>query len=124
MPRRRPTLANVGASRTQAFVALAAKISRLALDQMLWRGKWKITPAALKQLGTTEAWRSHAPADTTPEEIYGKNGSMGHFFNEPFTTRHDLQAALAENHGGGVSMDVIEALVACCGPRVESDTSK
>ena len=103
-------------------VALAAGISRLTLDQMLWRGEWKITPAALQQLATTETWRSHAPADTTPEEIYGKNGSMGHFFNEPFTTRHDLQAALAENHGGGVSMEIIEALVACCGPRVEGIT--
>jgi len=123
MPRRRPTLANVGASRTQAFVALAAKISRLALDQMLWRGKWKITPAALKQLGTTEAWRSHAPADTTPEEIYGKNGSMSHLFNEPFATRADLQDALVQNHGGGVQMEVIEALAALCGPRVEGPGS-
>jgi len=100
-------------------VALAAKISRLTLDQMLWRGEWKITPAALKQLATTEAWRFHAPADTTPEEIYGKNGSMGHLFNEPFATRADLQDALAENHGGGVPMEVIEALAALCGPRVE-----
>jgi hypothetical protein len=91
-------------------VALAAKISRLTLDQMLWRGEWKITPAALKQLGTTEAWRSHAPADTTPEEIYGKNGSMSHLFNEPFATRADLQDALGQNHGGGVKMEVIEAL--------------
>jgi hypothetical protein len=100
-------------------VALAAKISRLTLDQMLWRGEWKITPAALKQLGTTEAWRSHAPADTTPEEIYGKNGSMSHLFNEPFATRADLQDALGQNHGGGVQMEVIEALAALCGPRVE-----
>ena len=66
MPRRRSTLANEGASRTQVFVALAVKISRLTLDQMLWRGEWKITQAALKQLATTEAWHSHAPADTTP----------------------------------------------------------
>jgi hypothetical protein len=100
-------------------VALAAKISRLTLDQMLWRGEWKITPAALKQLGTTEAWRSHAPADTTPEEIYGKNGSMSHLFSEPFATRADLQDALVQNHGGGVQMEVIEALAALCGPRVE-----
>jgi hypothetical protein len=105
-------------------VALAAKISRLTLDQMLWRGEWKITPAALKQLATTEAWRSHAPADTTPEEIYGKNGSMSHLFNEPFATRADLQDALAQNHGGGVQMEVIEALAALCGPRVESGVVK
>lgn len=103
-------------------VALAAGISRLTLDQMLWRGEWKITPAALQQLATTEAWRTHAPADTTPAQIYGKNGSIGHLFNLPFTTRHDLQAALVENHGGGVSMEIIEALVACCGPRVEGVT--
>jgi hypothetical protein len=104
-------------------VALAAKVSRLTLDQMLWRGEWKITPAALKQLGTTEAWRSHAPADTTPEEIYGKNGSMSHLFNEPFATRADLQDALGQNHGGGVQMEVIEALAALCGPRVEGSGS-
>jgi hypothetical protein len=78
-----------------------------------------ITPAALNQLGTTEAWRSHAPADTTPEAIYGKNGSMSHLFNEPFATRADLQDALAQNHGGGVQIEVIEALAALCGPRVE-----
>jgi hypothetical protein len=99
--------------------ARVAGISRLTLDQMLWRGEWKITPAALRQLATTDAWRSYAPADTTPDGIYGKNGALGHLFNQPFTTRHDLQAALAENHGGGVAMEVIEALVACCGPRVE-----
>jgi hypothetical protein len=105
-------------------VALAAKISRLTLDQMLWRGEWKITPAALKQLGTTEAWRSHAPADTTPEEIYGKNGSMSHLFSEPFATRADLQDALGQNHGGGVQMEVIEALAALCGPRLDGDAAQ
>ena len=105
-------------------VALAAKISRLTLDQMLWRGEWKITPAAIKQLATTEAWRSHAPADTTPEEIYGKNGSMSHLFNEPFATRADLQDALGQNHGGGVQMEVIEALAALCGPRLDGDPAQ
>jgi hypothetical protein len=105
-------------------VALAAKISRLTLDQMLWRGEWKITPAALEQLASTEAWRSHAPADTTPEEIYGKNGSMSHLFNEPFATRADLQDALGQNHGGGVQMEVIEALAALCGPRLDGDAAQ
>ena len=83
-----------------------------------------VTPAALKQLGTTEAWRSHAPADTTPEEIYGKNGSMSHLFNEPFATRADLQDALGQNHGGGVQMEVIEALAALCGPRLDGDAAQ
>ena len=83
-----------------------------------------VTPAALKQLATTEAWRSHAPADTTPEEIYGKNGSMNHLFNEPFATRADLQDALVQNHGGGVQMEVIEALAALCGPRLDGDVSQ
>ena len=105
-------------------VALGAKISRLTLDQMLWRGEWKITPAALKQLATTEAWRTHATADTTPEEIYGKNGSMSHLFNEPFATRADLQDALGQNHGGGVQMEVIEALAALCGPRLHGDAAQ
>ena len=110
-------------TRVAEAVAAAAGLSRLTLDQMLWRGEWKITPAALKQLAATKAWRTHGPTGATPESIYGKNGAMGHFFNEPFTTRHDLQAALVENHGGGVSMDVIEALVPCCGPRTESPST-
>jgi hypothetical protein len=80
-----------------------------------------VTPAALKQLGATEAWRSHAPADTTPEDIYGKNGSMSHLFNKPFVSRADLQDALGQNHGGGVQMEVIEALAALCGPRLDGD---
>jgi hypothetical protein len=65
----------------------------------------------------------HDPADTTPEEIYGKHGSMGHLFNVPFATRADLQEALAQNHGGGVQMEVIEALAGLCGPRVEGARS-
>ena len=83
-----------------------------------------VTPAALKQLGATEAWRSHAPADTTPEDIYGKNGSMSHLFNEPFASRADLQDALGQNHGGGVQMEVIEALAALCGPRLDGDAAQ
>jgi hypothetical protein len=100
-------------------VAIAAKISRLTLDQMLWRGEWKITPAALKELGTTEAWRTYGLADTTPEGIYGKNGAIPDLFNVPFTTRHDLWFELTENYRMGVPLEVMEALVACCGPRVE-----
>jgi hypothetical protein len=101
--------------------AMAVEITQDILKSVkvasnLW---WKITPAVLKQLAATEAWRTHAPADTTPEEIYGKDGFMGHLFNVPFATRADLQDALAQNHGGGVQMEVIEALAALCGPRVE-----
>jgi hypothetical protein len=83
-----------------------------------------VTPAALNQLATTEAWRTHAPAGTTPEEIYGKNGSMSHLFNEPFATRADLQDALGQNHGGGVQMEVIEALATLCGPRLDGDAAQ
>jgi hypothetical protein len=112
---------NLSISEEALEAAIAAEISQDSLKSVkvalgLW---WKITPAALKQLAATEAWRTHAPADTTPEEIYGRNGSMGHFFNEPFATRADLQDALGQNHGGGVQMEVIEALAALCGPRVE-----
>ena len=80
-----------------------------------------VTATALKQLGATEAWRHHAPANTTPEEIYGKNGFMGYLFNKPFVSRADLQDALGQNHGGVVQMEVIEALAALCGPRLDVD---
>ena len=104
--------------------AMAVEITQDSLKSVIVasRSWWRITPAAMKQLATTEAWRSHAPADTTPEEIYGKNGSMSHLFNVPFATRADLQDALGQNHGGGVQMEVIEALTALCGPRVEGIT--
>jgi hypothetical protein len=82
---------------------------------------YTVTATALKHLGATEAWRHHAPADTTPEEIYGKNGFMGHLFNKPFVSRADLQDALGQNHGGGVQIEVIEALAALCGPRLDGD---
>ena len=58
-------------------------------------------------------------ADTGPEEIYGKNGSMSQLFDEAFATRADLQGALAQNFGGGAQMEVIEALAALGGPSVE-----
>ena len=103
-------------------VALAAGISRLTLDQMLWRGEWKITPAALQQLATTEAWRTHGLVGFTPESIYGKHGAIPDLFNVPFTTRHDLWFELTENYRMGVPPEVMEALVACCGPLVEGIT--
>ena len=98
-------------------VALAAKISRLTLDQMFWRGEWKITTAALKKLAATATWKSHGPGSFTPEAIYGLNGALGHLFNVSFTTRDELREALVENHGGGVPFKVIETLVEYCGPR-------
>lgn len=100
-------------------VARAARIDRLVLDQLLWRGEWKVTDAALRALGRTEAWRLHAPGGHTPASLYGKGGAMGHLYGVPFETEGDLQAALAENHGGGVPMEVIEVLAALCGPRTE-----
>ena len=44
---------------------------------------------------------------------------MGHLYNVPFATRADLQDALVQNHGGGVAMEIIEALAGLCGPRTE-----
>ena len=104
-------------------VALAAKVSRLTLDQMLWRGEWKITPAALKQLATTEAWRTYGLTGFTPERIYGKNGAIPDLFNVPFPTRDDLRFELTEGHRMGVPIEVIEALVECCGPRLEGPST-
>ncbi len=83
-----------------------------------------VTPAVLEQLATTEAWRTHASPGTTPEEIFGKDGSMRQLFNKPFATRIGLQDALAKNHGGGVQMEVIEALAALCGPRLNGDAAQ
>jgi hypothetical protein len=107
-------------TRVAEAVAAAAGVSRLTLDQMLWRGEWKITQAALKLLATTAAWRRHGLEGFTPEGIYGKNGAIPDLFNVPFATRDDLWFELTENYRMGVPIEVMEALVTCCGPRTES----
>jgi hypothetical protein len=107
-------------------VAEAMGVSRLVLDQMLWRGEWKITQFALDQLEKTAAWKKFAGSYSRfierrvrPADIYGPNGSLdgwGMSFKHP----GELWEVLARNMGGGMPPEVPKALVALCGPRVES----
>ena len=101
-------------------------VSRLVLDQMLWRGEWKITQHALDELEKTAAWKKFAgpysrflDRRARPADIYGPNGALdgwGMTFKHP----GELWEVLARNMGGGMPPAVPKALVALCGPRVES----
>jgi len=111
-------------------VAEAMGISRLVLDQMLWRGEWKITQRALDELEKTAAWKKFAgpysrslDRRARPADIYGPNGALdgwGMSFKHP----GELWEVLARNMGGGILPEVSKALVALCGPRVESLPTK
>ncbi|MEI6156405.1 MAG: hypothetical protein WCP88_04300, partial [bacterium] len=100
-------------------VALAAGISRLTLDQMLWRGEWVVSDTALKQLATTAAWRTFGPVDATPDSIFGRGGSHGNAYNHPYASRHKLRDTLVYLHLWEVRIEAIDALISFCGPRVE-----
>jgi hypothetical protein len=107
-------------------VAEAMGVSRLVLDQMLWRGEWKITQRALDDLENTAAWKKFARGygkvrgrPVRPADIYGSEGMLdgwGMSFKHP----GELWEVLARNMGGGMPPEVPKALVALCGPRVES----
>jgi len=107
-------------------VAEAMGVSRLVLDQMLWRGEWKITQHALDELEKTAAWKKFAgpysrflDRRARPADIYGPNGALdgwGMTFKHP----SELWEVLARNMGGGMPPAVPKALVELCGPRVES----
>jgi hypothetical protein len=101
-------------------------VSRLVLDQMLWRGEWKITQHALDELEKTAAWKKFAgpysrflDRRARPADIYGPNGALdgwGMTFKHP----GELWEVLARNMGGGMPPAVPKTLVELCGPRVES----
>ncbi len=107
-------------------VAEAMGVSRLVLDQMLWRGEWKITQHALDELEKTAAWKKFAgpysrflDRRARPADIYGPNGALdgwGMTFKHP----GELWEVLARNMGGGMPPAVPKTLVELCGPRVES----
>jgi hypothetical protein len=111
-------------------VAEAMGVSRLVLDQMLWRGEWKITQHALDELEKTAAWKKFAgpysrflDRRARPADIYGPNGSLdgwGMTFKHP----GELWEVLARNMGGGMPPEVPKTLVNLCGPRVESLPAK
>ncbi len=81
---------------------------------------WTVDTRSLAALGATTAWQqwvSRLAGDRwTPEAIYGPGGSMPHHFGRPFPTAEALRTALLENMGGGVPIEVIDALVQCCNP--------
>ena len=116
----------VEVTRYAEAVAEAMGVSRLVLDQMLWRGEWKITQRALDELEKTAAWkRFRGPYSrfierpVRPADIYGPNGSLdgwGMSFKHP----GELWDVLARNMGGGMPPEVPKALVELCGPRVET----
>ena len=107
-------------------VAEAMGVSRLVLDQMLWRGAWKITHAALDELEKTTPWKKFARGygevrgrPVRPADIYGPKGMLDGW-GISFKTPGALWEVLARNMGGGMPPEVPKALVALCGPRVES----
>lgn len=81
--------------------------------------RWRVTVAALERLGTTEAfrefaerWDAGAPGDPmTPQRAYGRVIDGG-----AWDSAAAMRSALCSNHGGGIPIAVIDALVACCDP--------
>ena len=107
-------------------VAEAMGVTRLVLDQMLWRGEWKVTQAALDELEKTTPWKKFARGygkvrgrPVRPADIYGPKGMLDGW-GISCKTPGDLWEVLARNMGGGMPPEVPKALVNLCGPRVES----
>ena len=107
-------------------VAEAMGVSRLVLDQMLWRGEWKVTQAALDELEKTTPWKKFARGygkvrgrPVRPADIYGPKGMLDGW-GISCKTPGDLWEVLARNMGGGMPPEVPKTLVNLCGPRVES----
>jgi hypothetical protein len=105
-------------------VAEAAGIPRLVLDQMLWRGEWKVTQYALDALEKTAVWKRWAGnSGAKPDAIYGPKGSL-YGWGVSCKSASELWDILGRNHGGGMPPEVPKTLVNLCGPRVESLPAK
>ena len=111
-------------------VAEAMGVTQLVLDQMLWRGAWKITHAALDELEKTTPWKKFARGygkvrgrPVRPADIYGPQGMLDGW-GISFKTPGDLWEVLARNMGGGMPPEVPKTLMNLCGPRVESLPAK
>ena len=70
---------------------------------------WRITVAALEELGETGILISGE--NLTYLQIYGPNGKMRSYFSETWTSADSMRSDLMQNHGGGVPVEVIEKLV-------------
>ncbi len=89
------------------------------------RGQWRITERSLKALaGTPEwqefarSWQAHGSPDSpiTPEWVYGADGKLSHLWFTAWDSPETMRSDVSCNHGGGVPMSVINALVELSGP--------
>jgi len=88
---------------------------RITVEQAL-KVKWRITHDAFTKLEKSKPWKNWIktagpPSDvTTPVDIYGRNGKLPHF-DRTWDTAEEMGAALTENHGGGVPIEIINQLI-------------
>jgi len=85
---------------------------RITVERPL-RVKWRITDAALTALEKSKAWKAWAKQGhgLTPADIYGPDGKLAVHWDITHDTADSLCSALSDNMGGGVPIDVINALV-------------
>lgn len=76
---------------------------------------WLVDEAVLELLAATDSWKTWATNPRRPpsgaghpSEIFGPTGLQ---FMEPYVSREAMREALMANHGGGVPVPVIEALI-------------
>jgi len=77
----------------------------------------RLSHSALSQLQITEAWLASdfvGRDSFSAEQIYGPEGKLGWLWPLTWQTADEMHAALCTNMGGGVPIDVIDALVAIC----------
>lgn len=82
----------------------------------------RISHDALAKLELTSAWiDSHLPknAGYSAEKIYGPGGKLSRFWSMSWRDAGEMRAELMENMGGGVPIEVSDALVAICFEEVE-----
>ncbi len=85
---------------------------RITVERPL-RAKWRITDVALASLEKSKAWKTWAKEDHgfTAAEIYGDRGKLAFNWERTHDTAEALHSSLCTNHGGGVPIAVINALV-------------
>ncbi len=77
----------------------------------------RISHDALAKLELTSAWiDSHLSkkAGYSAEEIYGPGGKLSRLWSMSWLEAGEMRAELMENMGGGVPIEILDALVAIC----------
>ena len=77
----------------------------------------QITHAALLKLEGTQAWSTSGIQSlygVSPEEIYGPRGKLNWLWPLRWEDLGQMRSDLYQNMGGGVPIEVIDALVAIC----------